>query len=231
MKTICIFFALAFSIAVAQADLVMELNFTSQKIKMVVKVKGDKVCYDTFINGNKIWSFIIVKTDDYFRLDHMQKGIVKNLSISPDYTNTIAKATWPKLQDTGKSEMLNGYEAEIYNWTNSNGVTETLWVAKNYPNFEQIKNDLAKLDLGKLNVKKMWMPELGSLSGMPLKLLIPHNDTDTNRADVLTLLSAKEESIDDTNFDLPKDYRFYSTNAPVANTNQVISATNEPPTK
>jgi hypothetical protein len=67
---------------------------------------------------------------------------------------------------------------------------------------------------------------------MPLKLLIPHNDADTNRADVLTLLSAKEESIDDTNFDLPKDYHFYSpTNVPVANTSQVISATNEPPAK
>jgi hypothetical protein len=156
VKTICIFLALVFSIAVAQADLVMELNFTSSKIKTAVKVKGDKVCYDTFINGNNIWSLIIdLKTDDYFRLDHMQKGIVKNLPIPPDYTNAIAKATWPKLQDTGKSEILNGYEAEIYNWTNSNGVTETLWVAKNYLNYEQIKNDLAKLDLGKLNIKNV----------------------------------------------------------------------------
>jgi len=40
-----------------------------------------------------------------------------------------------------------------------------------------------------------------------------------------------EEPIDDSVFEAPKDYHFYSTNAPAANTNQVISATNEPPVK
>jgi hypothetical protein len=67
---------------------------------------------------------------------------------------------------------------------------------------------------------------------MPLKLLIAHNISNTNGIDMLiTLLSANEDPIDDTNFEVPKDYHFYSTNAPAANTNEVISATNEPAIK
>jgi hypothetical protein len=233
VKIICIFLTLVFSIAAARADLVMELNYTSPKIKLVVKIKEDKICYDTFINENEVWSLIVdLKTDDRFRLDRMSKGIVKNPSILHDDTNAIAKAEWPKFQDTGKTETLNGYEAEIYKWTNFDGLPETLWVAKNYPNFGKIKNDLSKLDIGKLNNIKIGMPQLSSLSGMPLKLLIAHNISNTNGIDLpITLLSAKEESLDDTNFDLPKDYHFYSTNAPVANTNEAVSTTNEPSAK
>jgi hypothetical protein len=231
MKTILIFLTFIFSIATTRADLVMELNFTSPKIKLVVKIKGDKIRYDVFINQNAVWSLITdLKAEESFRLDHMSKGIVKNPPIAPDYTNIIAKAQWPKLQAIDKTEILNGFETKVYKWTNFNSEIETLWVADNYPNFEKIKSDLVELDLGNTNIKKIWMPEFSVLSGMPLKLFIAHNNADTNGIGMpITLLSAKEESIDDTNFDLPKDYHFYSanTNAPITNTNEVISATNE----
>ena len=54
------------------------------------------------------------------------------------------------------------------------------------------------------------MPELNSLSGMPLQLFIPHKSSIAYGADdALTLLSAKEESIDDSIFEPPKDYPYY----------------------
>ena len=74
---------------------------------------------------------------------------------------------------------------------------------------------------------------------MPLKLLfIVHNNSNTNEMNMpLTLLSAKEEPIDDSTFELPKDYHSNdessatSTNAPLIDTNEADSATNEPPAK
>jgi hypothetical protein len=223
MKTILIFLTLCFSIAVARADLVMELNFDSMKLKLIVKIKRDKVRY--YIGGYGYMSRIVdLKTGENLLLDDMSKRITNPPPLFGD-TNAIAKIAWPKFEDTGKVEMLSGYETEIYKWTNSDDTTETLWMAKDYPNFEQIKKDLSKLD--NMNDKR-FLPEFNSLSGMPLKLLITYKD---NRSDMLLLLSAKEESIDDSVFEAPKDYHFYSTNAPIANTNHIISATNEPPVK
>jgi hypothetical protein len=233
MKTACIFLTLIFSTAITYADLVMELNWGSPMIKATTKLKGNKILFDIYFNEDKGGSLIAdLKTGERFNIQYWSKKIIKTPSILPDYTNAFTKTASPKFQDTGKAEILNGYEAEIYKWTNSDDVTETLWVAKNYPNFKEMKDDLSKLD--KLNDKK-WMLNFSSLSGMPLKLFIP--DKDDARGLTFTLLSAKEESIDDTNFDLPKDYHYYTnapvanTNAPVVNTNQVISATNEAPTK
>ncbi|MGH7990238.1 MAG: DUF4412 domain-containing protein [Limisphaerales bacterium] len=233
MKIILIILTLIYGIAVVRADLVMELSW-GPALKLAVKVKGDKIRYDFFFNGYGGSSLIAdLKTGDSFNLEQMQKSIIRRPSIVE--TNVVSlKKEWPRFQDTDKTEKLNGYEAEIYKRTSSNMV-ETLWVAKDYPNFDKIKSDLVKLDQFKLNDKKVWMPELSSLSGMPLKLLIPLDQNVTYGATnvSLTLISAKEESIDDSVFELPKDYHFLSanTNAPVANTNKVISATNETPTK
>jgi len=231
MKVMLISFALIFSMAAAQADLVMKLNLESSKIKLVVKIKDDKIRYDTFIDENEVWSIIAdLKTGDRFRLDHMTKKIVKNPSILHDYTNATAKVEGLKFEDSGKSEMLNKYEAEIYTWTDSRGRTEKLWIAKNYPNFKEMRNDLSKIDIGKSQNIKIGIPQLSSLSGMPLKLII--SDKGDVRGLTFTLLSAKEESIDNTNFDLPRDYHFSGpTNAPIASTNEVTFATNGPAIK
>jgi Domain of unknown function (DUF4412) len=224
MKNIYIILAFIFSVTVANANLVMEFYWGGSMMKIVAKVKGDKILLDGYVNESKAASLIEdLKTTNYFKLDHWSKKIIKNPN--PLDSNALAPTASPKFQDTGKTEMLDGYEAEIYKWTNSDGVTETLWVAKNFPNFEEMKDDLSKLD--KLNDKK-WILNFSSLSGMPLKLFIP--DKDDARGLTFTLLSAKEEPIDDSVFELPKDYHYY-TNAPVANTNEVISATNEPPVK
>ena len=55
-----------------------------------------------------------------------------------------------------KTETVGGYEAEIYDRTNSNGGIERLWVAKSFPDFKKIKHDLVKidkLDRGKISIK------------------------------------------------------------------------------
>src|SRR5882724_10565856 len=131
MKTFLIFLTLCFSIPVARADLVMTLNFSSLKWKLIVKIKEDKVRCDIFPDGGYGYMSRIVdlKTGENFILDNVSKRIENQPKLSED-TNVAAKAEGPKFQDTGKAEILNGYEAEIYNGTNCDGILETLWVAK-----------------------------------------------------------------------------------------------------
>jgi hypothetical protein len=227
MKKILIFLIFFSGIGALQADLIMELNFLTPKIKLVIKIKEGKIRYDLLLgNGyGNISRIVNPKTGDDFILEYVPKRISDPSAIFGQ-TNAVTKVGWPKFQDTDKTEMLNGYEAEIYRATNSDGMTETLWVAKNYPNFQKIKNDLSKLDRRN---NKGYMPELNSLSGMPLKLFIPHKSNIGYGADVtLTLLSAREESINDSIFELPKDYPYYglqSSPSPIGLFN-VTTATN-----
>jgi hypothetical protein len=108
-----------------------------------------------------------------------------------------------KISRYRKTETVGGYEAEIYDRTNSNGGIESLWVAKSFPDFKKIKHDLVKFD--KLDIGN-WMPEFNSLSGMPLKLALSVNGPNGMVAMLLTLISAKEESIDASTYDAPTNF-------------------------
>ena len=138
MKTILFFLMFFSGVGALQADLIMELNFTSTKIKLVVKIKEDKIRYDLLLDSGygNISRIMNPKTGDDFILEYVPKRISDPSAIFVQ-TNDVTKVGWPKFQDTGKTEMLNGYEAEIYQATNSDGMTETLWVAKNYPDFKK----------------------------------------------------------------------------------------------
>ena len=203
MKRIFALLTLVCTVATARADLVMELSSPSPfgKCDTIIKIKGDKIRQDSFLNGQKVLSRIInLKTGDDFTVGD-SKQITTNSPFLVIQTNSaVVQAKWPKIQDAGKTEKVNGYEAKIYTWTNSDYFTATLWVAKNFPNFKKIKSDLAKLD--KINDGK-WMPKFSSLSGMPLKLLL--DASFRTSAITMTLISANEESIDDSTFELPKD--------------------------
>lgn len=188
-----------------RADLVMELNLGGSKLKVVVKIKEEKIRYDILPEGGygNTSRIADLKTGDDFNLDYPPRRIIKNSPVAPNQTNTVAKTVWPNFQDTGKTETVNGYEAEVYNGTNSDGMVETLWVAKDFPNFEKIKHDLTKLD--QLNIGK-WMPELSPLSGMPLKLALFLDAPNGKAAVPLTLISAKEEAVDASTFNAPTNF-------------------------
>src|SRR5882757_525967 len=134
MKQMLILLGLVFTAVTVRADLVIELNFGGPKLKFIVKIKEDKIRYDISTDGHISSSRIAdLKTGDDFNLDPMPKRIIKNPSILSYQTNAVAKPHWPIFRDTGKTETVNGYEAEIYNGTNANGAIETLWVAKDFP--------------------------------------------------------------------------------------------------
>ncbi len=206
-RLIFIFQILIFVVGTSRADLVMKTSFTFGKITndTVVKVKGDKISLDSFLNGHEAWNRIAdLKTGSDFTLFPIEQRIENS---SNQMSGLFAKIKQPQFRDTGKAEDVNGYAAEIYDWTNSDGTTETLWVAKNYPDFEKLRPDFIKLD--KLDVIN-GLPELSLLPNMPLKLEIARiviNEESTNKLQMLLkLVSANEESVDASTFNMPTNY-------------------------
>ena len=90
-------------------------------------------------------------TGDSIVLLHQQKMFTKPGAKAKNAQSLEAALSKPL--DTGKSDIVGGYDAEIYAWAadrklwnDTNGMIEALWVAKDYPSFDKIKADLAKLD-------------------------------------------------------------------------------------
>jgi hypothetical protein len=201
----------------------MKPNSTNLFAGVVDRIKGNQCREDMFLGGGAFGSEILnLDTGKAFKLMPDKKMAVKTYLDQSVLTNAIAIDA---IKDTGKTEMVNGYNAKIYNYTNSIG-SYTLWIAKDFTNFETIKADLAKRDRLRELTRNGFF-HLSTLPGMLLKYRA--DNMPANRPSLQVILN--EDPIDDSIFEVPKDYHFYDTNAPVANTNTVISATNAPTIK
>jgi hypothetical protein len=108
-----------------------------------------------------------------------------------------------KLVDTGKSEKVDGYDTDIYRWS-CNDMIETGWVAKDFPNYEKIKVELAKIEQSSsfLSRKDVEL-EVSVLPGMVVKKYIVGSN---GRTVTITLVSAKIEPVDSSVFEVPSGY-------------------------
>ena len=97
-------------------------------------------------------------------------------------------------------------DTEIYTWSGGHKLDETLWVAKDFPNYKKIQAELAKLDrYSRGGAHRNGQPELSLLPGMVVRTEITvDGQTGTN-----TLVSAKVEALDASLFELPPDYTLW----------------------
>ena len=116
--------------------------------------------------------------------------------------------------DTGKTEMYDGVPTKIYLWHGAYGLTETLWVATNFPNYKAIRAELSKLD--KFNVTgphRNAQPIISALPGMVLKsksVFKGHEST--------TLLNSVQlQAVDPSLFLIPPDYTIWTPEKARAN--------------
>ena len=117
--------------------------------------------------------------------------------------------------DTGNADLVGGYNAEIYAWaadrklwSDTNGMIETLWVAKDFTNYENIKADLARLDRANVSFPgKGMQPAISTLPGMVVKSRLIVKMGETVQTINIMLLSAKEEPVDPSIFEVPGDYK------------------------
>ena len=210
-------FAILFSSLVAvRADLVVQQQSSNTKVTdyVTLKVHGNKMRMDQSDSDGYAFSVIIdLTTRDSITLFPRGKMFLKRSgaeirrqmedeSKASAGTNDLDKAPAPAA-DTGTTEKVNGYDTEIYTWFGANGLTETLWVAKNFPDYENIRKELAKLDqFDASGPHKNAQPELSLLPGMVVKTEKAAN----GQTVIVTLVSAKAEPVDASLFVLPADY-------------------------
>jgi hypothetical protein len=121
---------------------------------------------------------------------------------TPPGTNEMSD-TPARAVDTGTTAKVGGYDMEIYSWSGPNGLTETLWVATNFPDYESIRPELAKLDqFDASGPHKGAQPKLSLLPGMVVKA----EKAVGGRKVTTTLIAARVGSVDAALFELPADY-------------------------
>jgi hypothetical protein len=215
-KTIFIFAALFAPLVAARADLVMEQQSGSATAtdRIALKVHGDMMRMDQRDKDGYVFSVIIdLNTRDSLTLFPQGKSFLKRSGAeireqmdaerkSPHGTNEMSD-TPGRAVDTGTTAKVGGYDTEIYTWSGPNGLIETLWVATNFPDYESIRPELAKLDqFDASGPHKDAQPKLSLLPGMVLKA----EKAAGGRKVTTTLISARVEPVDAALFELPADY-------------------------
>jgi hypothetical protein len=209
--TLALYFTL-FSIAIAHADLTVEIGYKPQNstnllLGIMDRVKGDKIREDIFYNGIIGIKILNLDTREVFNLMPDKNMPMKTLLNQSVLTNAIAIDV---IKDTGKTEMVNGYEAKLYTYK-INSTSYTLWITRDFPNFETIKADLVKRDRLR-EVTRNGLFHLSTLPGMLLKYRA--DNMPTNGPPLQFIIN--EELVDESVFEVPKDYTWQKPIAPVA---------------
>ena len=190
----------------SQADLVIvqQVDGGGQEGQITIHIKGSKTRADL----PQPFSIITdSQSGDTLFLQHEKKnysripgGQVKQL------TEQLAKAEKsdapPKLQALGQHENIGGHDTEIYSW-NVGSIKMRLWVCKAYPDGPAIQKELDQLQRGGLSaVAAQMMPNAAELPGVRLRTEIIMGTQKITQ----TILSIKEENVDPSIFDPPKEY-------------------------
>ena len=194
MKTGIVILFLTFEIIGAHADLILKEKFKSPQVNGILfyKIKGDKVRADMPETPNGSVSTISDgSTGETITLLHMEKQAY-----------IVSGEAWLKLspkrsaKDSGKSEKIGEYNTEIYVWSDPRGITVTLWVAKDFPNFSKFKEEFAKLKNS--SVASGW----NDLPGVIVRTKVIANGTEST----VDLLSISEAPVDKRIFEIPNNY-------------------------
>ncbi len=215
-RSIFIFTVLVVSLVAARADLVMEQQSTTAAVTdhITMRVHGDKMRMDQRDSDGYAFSVIIdLDTRDSLTLFPQGKTFLKRSGAeirqqmagetkTSHGTNEFNQSP-ARAMHTGTTAKVGGYDTEIYTWSGPNGVTETLWVATNFPDYESIRTELAKLDrFDASGPHKDAQPKLSLLPGMVVKV----EKTAGGHKVTVTLISARAEPVDPSLFELPADY-------------------------
>lgn len=214
MKHLPLVLTLALIAAAGRADLIVEQKIESQMQNgnITIKTKGDNVRIDMPTGPMGAMSVIMnVDTGDSVNLIHTQKMAMK---VSGAQTKAMMEAmkkqtpgadagAGPKLTPTGKTEKVGEHTAEIYTWA-SGGGTQTLWIAKDFPNFADFKDELVKLNkAAAAGIAKDMQPDFSTLPGMVVKTVADAGGMKMTS----TLVSVKQAPVDAALFEAPKDYQ------------------------
>jgi hypothetical protein len=201
-----------------RADLVLEqqVTDTNHTQTCILKLHGDKMRMDqpdngfsviadlkkhdttTLLTSNKLYLF---KFGSELRWEMEQEKKINHGT--NDMDNPPARPV-----DTGKTEVVHGLTTEIYAWSGAHGMTETLWVATNFPGYDAIRAELSKLDhFNETGLHRNGQPQLSLLPGMVIK----SETVAKGRKATTTLVSVRVEPVADSLFQVPPGYSMWKT--------------------
>ena len=194
--------------ATARADLtiVQKMDGTEGMHQITFKVKGDKARVEV---NPQVTTIIDTKTGDLTTLLNDKKTVMR---ISGERAKAMAEMAKSFVQPeapqqalpkpTGRKETISGYETEEY-VSDSPKYHASYWVAKSYPNFESILQQMSLLQRGAFASITKGMPDYHALPGLPLrtKIKMPGQGEITS-----TIESVSLSPVADSAFTIPADY-------------------------
>lgn len=200
--------ALLLSTALLRADLVVKqkIEGAGQAGEMTMRIKGDKMRADL---PRDVSSITDAATGEVITLMHSQKSYLR---IPADRTRAMMEqmqklsgtqsGEQPKLQPTGKKEKVAEWDTEVFT-SKVGGMEMTYWVAKDYPNYQQLLESLAKVQQSMGGLNKGLGPDPKEFPGLPVKTEISLN----GKKITTTITSVEEMPVDPTIFEPPKAYK------------------------
>lgn len=202
-----------------KADLVMiqkvEEAGQGQPFEIVVKVKGDKIRTDV---SPEVSTITNTATGETITLRHSQKTCLrlndetlevlqKKLERLQEDNRKNGVSNDPvKLESTGKKETVAGQETKIYT-AQAGNIRMTYWIAEKMPDSEkflEVLNRLQKSTMAKLGRAMTNLSPEFQFPGIPVKTEMVTPD---GRKISTTIISIKDEPLEEMDFTVPKEYR------------------------
>lgn len=203
MKLLRLFGFLALC-ATARADLTIVQNMegTEGIHKITFKIKGDKARVEV---TPQVTTIIDAKSGDLTTLLNDKKSVIRisgeRAKAMAEMAKSFVKQETPEQalpKPTGRKETIGGYETEEY-VTDSPKYHASYWVAKTYPNYQSILQQMSLLQRGAFSEITKGMPDYHALPGLPLrtKIKTPGQDEMTSTIESVSLapLPASEFSV------------------------------------
>ena len=210
-RTIAVVASIACFALAARADYIIKerLEHSGQVQQVTLKIKDTRVRLD---DGDQTSALTDSETGSTTILLHPDKAYLK---ISPEQIQEQTKALKAmlgqklenpqdvQLKPTGLQEKINGFDTEEYT-TNFNGIQMSVFIAKQYPNYQKIVAALYQVQNGPAMdaFRSMSIPP-DKYPGLPVRT----TQTIMGQKIVMTIDSAQEMDVPDAEFAIPADYK------------------------
>ena len=191
----------------ARADLtiVQKIEGGEGTNKVTLKVKGDKARVEV---NPQITTIMDSKSGDLTTLFNDQKKVMRISGEKAKAMAEMAKAMMKGNSEasppkpSGRKETINGYMTEEY-VSDSSKLHTSYWVAKSYPNYQSILQQMAVLQNGAFAAMRKGFPNYHDLPGLPLRTVIkPEGEAGITS----TIESVNDTSLPASDFTVPADY-------------------------
>jgi hypothetical protein len=193
--------------AFARADLTVVQNVEgdANAAHVTLRVKGDKARVEI---SPEVTMILDAGTGELITLMNNQKTVMR---ISGERAKAMAEMAGAESKDsgieappqpTGQKKVINGYDTDEY-VSDSPKYHTIYWVAKNYPNYQNILSQLSVLHKSVFAAMHKNMPDYNKLPGLPIRTEIKSQ----GKMDIIsTLVSVNTDPLPDSDFAIPAGY-------------------------